>query len=168
MTRRVLDKPRPGKVSFDFLSDREIHAPPPQNQLSISRVQNWGWFRAQYDWTTGVPDNGMIGGSSMSYLARTPCVPLFLLWLIGGETERLLDYQGRTGISSIVRWNLRPVIFGVEWCVFCLSLGSDNSHTTTPLKIPSDEEGLCGDGAWLTVPYFCSLLELYWGSIRWC
>ena len=50
-----------------------------------------------------------------SYLARTPCVPLFfLLCLIGVETEALLDYQGRAGIISIVRWNLRPVIFGVE------------------------------------------------------
>ena len=25
------------------LSDREIHAPPPQNRRSTSRVQNWGW-----------------------------------------------------------------------------------------------------------------------------
>ena len=24
-------------------SDREIHAPPPQNRRSTSRVQNWGW-----------------------------------------------------------------------------------------------------------------------------
>ena len=56
----------------------------------------------------------MIGGTSVSYLARTPCVPLFLLCLIGVETEGLLDYWGRAGIISIVRWNLRPVIFGVE------------------------------------------------------
>ena len=30
------------------------------------------------------------------------------------ETEGILDYQGRAGIMSIVRWNPRPVIFGVE------------------------------------------------------
>ena len=30
------------------------------------------------------------------------------------ETEGLLDYQGMVGIISIVRWNLRPVIFGVD------------------------------------------------------
>ena len=30
------------------------------------------------------------------------------------ETEGLLDYQRRAGIISIVLWNLRPVIFGVE------------------------------------------------------
>ena len=40
--------------------------------------------------------------------------PCFVLCLIGVETEGLLDYQGRAGIISIVRWNLRPVIFGVE------------------------------------------------------
>ena len=47
----------------------------------------------------------MNGGSSASYLARTPCAPCFVLCLTGGETEGLLDYH--------VRWNLRPVIFGV-------------------------------------------------------
>ena len=34
--------------------------------------------------------------------------------VIGLETEGLLDYQGRAGIISIVRWNLRLVIFGVK------------------------------------------------------
>ena len=28
--------------------------------------------------------------------------------------EELLDYQGRAGIISIIRWNLRPVIFGFD------------------------------------------------------
>ena len=49
---------------------------------------------------------------------RTSPVPLafpcFVLRLIGVETEGVLDYQGRAGIMSIERWNLRPVIFGVE------------------------------------------------------
>ena len=40
--------------------------------------------------------------------------PCFVLCLIGVETEGLLDYQGRAGIVSIVRWNLCPVIFGVD------------------------------------------------------
>ena len=56
----------------------------------------------------------MNGGSSAPYLARTPCGPLFVHCLIRVETEGLLDYQGWAGIISIVRWNLRPVIFGVE------------------------------------------------------
>ena len=49
---------------------------------------------------------------------RTSLVPLafpcFVLCLIGVETEGLLDYQGQAGIISIVRWNLRPVIVGVD------------------------------------------------------
>ena len=58
----------------------------------------------------------MIGGSFASYLARTPCVTLFCVLCSkkGVQTEGLLDYQGRAGIISIVRWNLRYVIFGVE------------------------------------------------------
>ena len=56
----------------------------------------------------------MLWGSTR-YLARTPC---FVLCLIGVETEGLLDYQRRAGIMSIVRWNLRPFIFGVEGNVF--------------------------------------------------
>ena len=58
----------------------------------------------------------MNGGSSAPYLACTPCVPLFVHCLIRVEAEGLLDYQGWAGIISIVRWNLRPVIFGVETC----------------------------------------------------
>ena len=56
----------------------------------------------------------MNGGSSAPYLACTPCVPLFVHCLIRVEAEGLLDYQGRAGIISIVRWNLLPVIFGVD------------------------------------------------------
>ena len=58
----------------------------------------------------------MNGGSSAPYLACILCVPLFVHCLIGVEAEMLLDYQGRAGIISIVRWNLRPVIFGVDLC----------------------------------------------------
>ena len=48
--------------------------------------------------------------TSLAPLASLSCV----LYFIGVETEGFLDYQGRAGIISIVRWNLRPVIFGVE------------------------------------------------------
>ena len=56
----------------------------------------------------------MNGGSSASYLARTPCVPFFVLCLIRVEAEGLLAFQGRAGITSIARWNPRPVVFGVD------------------------------------------------------
>ena len=51
----------------------------------------------------------MKGGGTTSYLARTPCVPFFMLKNIGLEAKELLDFQGRRGITSVVRWNLRPV-----------------------------------------------------------
>ena len=41
--------------------------------------------------------------------------PCFILSLLSLETEGLLAFQGRAGITSIVWWNLRPVIFGVEY-----------------------------------------------------
>ena len=58
----------------------------------------------------------MNGGSTALYLARTLCVPVFLLILVGLEAKELLDFQGRRGITSILRWNLHPVLFCVgEW-----------------------------------------------------
>ena len=56
----------------------------------------------------------MNGKSTVSYLVRTPRIPFFMLILIGLEAKNLLAFQGRRGIASVVRWNLRPVIFGVE------------------------------------------------------
>ena len=58
----------------------------------------------------------MNGGSAASYLAHTLCVPVFLLVLIirGLKAKGFLDFQGRRRITSVVRCNLRPVIFGVE------------------------------------------------------
>ena len=50
----------------------------------------------------------------MSYLVRTPRIPLFMLTLIGLEAKGLLAFQGRRESASVVRWNLRPVIFGVD------------------------------------------------------
>ena len=41
--------------------------------------------------------------------------PCFIVSLLSLETEGLLTFQGRSGITSIVRWNLRPVIFGVDY-----------------------------------------------------
>ena len=56
----------------------------------------------------------MNGKSAVSYLVRTPRVPFSMLISIGLEAKGLLAFQGRRGIASVVQWNLRPVIFGVE------------------------------------------------------
>ena len=37
---------------------------------------------------------------------------------------------------------------------FAFLLGSDNSHTTPPLKYHLMRKVFCGDGAWLAVPIF--------------
>ena len=45
----------------------------------------------------------MCEGSTASYLARTPCVPVFLPVLIGPEAKGRLDFQGRRGIDHFCR-----------------------------------------------------------------
>ena len=40
-----------------------------------------------------------------------------MLILIGLEGKGLVDFQGRRGITSVVRWSLRPVILGVDYCL---------------------------------------------------
>ena len=60
---------------------------------------------------TGPPGDrtmDMNGGSSASYLARSHCVAVFWLVLIGPEAKGLLALQGRRGIASVVRWNPHP------------------------------------------------------------
>ena len=62
-----------------------------------------------------MPDNEKRMEQVPSHTSLAPLAsPCFVLCLIGVETEGLLDYQARVGIISIARWNLRPVIVGVE------------------------------------------------------
>ena len=60
---------------------------------------------------TGVPDNGDESRKFRSVPRLPPFRPLVFYF-----GNRLLDYQGRVGIISIVRRNLHPVIFGVGNC----------------------------------------------------
>ena len=66
------------------------------------------------DWTTGVPDNGNQWRKFCVVPRLRPLCPLVALFLKRVETEGVLDYQGRAGVASIARWNLHPVVFGVE------------------------------------------------------
>ena len=52
------------------------------------------------------------------------------------EAEGLLDYQGRAGIISIVRWNLRPVIFGVDLLGRRQRHGLPKAPLLGPRKLP--------------------------------
>ena len=72
-----------------------------------SGKKNWGptWLEDRGDRTTD-----MNGGSTASYLARTPRVPFCYAYFHRSGSKGLLDFQGRRGIASIqVRWNIRPV-----------------------------------------------------------
>ena len=69
----------------------------------------------RYDWTTGAPDNGNDWRKFCVVPRSYPLRSLVLCFgFVGVDAEGLLDYQEWAGIISIVRWNLRPVIFGVD------------------------------------------------------
>ena len=75
---------------------------------------------AQYDWTTGAPDNRNEWRKFRVVLRLRPCVPWFSTLFNRGGNRRafsLIDFQGKVGITSIVRWDLCPVIFGVKFHV---------------------------------------------------
>ena len=75
----------------------------------------WVRLTSGTDMTTRVPDNGNDWRKFRVVPRLHPLRPLVLYFVYKGvEAEGLLDYQGRAGIISIVRWNLRPVIFGVD------------------------------------------------------
>ena len=46
---------------------------------------------------------------------HTSLVPLVLYFVNWGGNRRVFRLPGAGGTVSIVRWNLRPVTFGVEW-----------------------------------------------------
>ena len=51
--------------------------------------------------------------STASYLART-LASQRSCFFNKSEAKGLFDFQGRRGITPVVRWNLRPVMFGVD------------------------------------------------------
>ena len=101
------------------------HAPLPRLPTTSSReFQKGATIHAQYEWTTGVPDNGMI---EEEVPRRTSLVPLafpcFVLRLVGLETKNVLDYQGRAGdhfhctverSPGHIRCRNKEGVFGVE------------------------------------------------------
>ena len=97
---------------------------PPQNTWNHWRVcvgaegelvrEEFSLFGDRYDWTTGGPYDGNEWKKYRVVPHAHPRVPFFMLILIGLQATGLLAFQERGGIASFVRWNLRPVIFGVE------------------------------------------------------
>ena len=93
------------------------------------------------------------GGNIASYLARTLLVCLCL----GLEAKGLSDFQGRRGITSVVRWHLRLVIFGVDSsrlqvdCQARPKIDSKNYLKSTPCEVVEESEL----GWWATVEQKC-------------
>ena len=100
-------------VRFAWKELQKSHQNFPQNYRSITN-RFVGGSGTDITGRPGDRTMEMNGGSTASYLARTPCVPVFLFILIGPDAKGLSDFQGRRGITSVVWWSLRPVIFGVE------------------------------------------------------
>ena len=112
------DTPSPSSEHFPPWRACEVevrYPPPPTKGLSQRYLRDTTWKQGNRH---AIPPSAILSrkgiawyGGISHWAAKFPC---FVLCLIGVETEGLLDYQGRAGIISIVRWNLRPVIFGVD------------------------------------------------------
>ena len=97
-----------------------------RNEKSSPKIANqptpgrglWGlcYDIAQYDQAgrPGCRAFEINGGSSASYLACAPCIPLFCTLVNSVVNRRPFGLPGRAGVISIARWNLRPVIFAVD------------------------------------------------------
>ena len=94
------------------------------------------FLHARYDWTTGALDNG---NEWRKFCAVPHLYPLrFLVCTLfnKGGSRGAFRLPGRAGIISIVRWNLRPVIFGVEFlrCVIAQAFCSQKSFREITLN----------------------------------
>ena len=93
---------------------------------------------------------------------------LFVL-RIGLETRGLLDFQGRRWISSVVRWHLRPVIFGTKpnpFTSFYLSVCfSPWSLGPLPRRDPESEKSAPWESErrlkWVWSWVVCTLVRLF-------
>ena len=75
----------------------------------------------------------MNGGSTASCLARTLCVPVFpCIFKIRCGSKEAFRLPEKHGITSVVRWNLGPVTFGVDFSAPKLYfLGMNREETVT-------------------------------------
>ena len=90
------------------------------NRPKSLRKNVWVQFLApivgdDFDWTTGIPCDGNEWRKHRVAPRGHPLRPCVLLVLIDLEAKGLLDFQGRRGIASVVRGNLRPFKIGVEF-----------------------------------------------------
>ena len=85
-----------------------------------------------------MPDNGYEWRKFRVALRLHPCVPLFSALFNRGGNRRACRLPGEEGILSIVRGNLRPVIFGVDTLPFSKSRSTNENPgkgPQTPKKV---------------------------------
>ena len=104
-------------------SDREIHAPPPENRRSTFGVQN---SMPNMTRRPGHRRMEMNGGSSASYLACTPRIPLFCTLFHRGGNRGAFRPPGAGGGSCPLYGGTFARSCSVSknwgWCVLCLFL----------------------------------------------
>ena len=86
----------------------------PLTQKSSFKSNLTSLFHGQYDWTTGAPENGNEWRKFGAVPRSHPLRPLRCTLFNRGGNRRASGLPGEGGITSIVWWNLRPVMFGVE------------------------------------------------------
>ena len=73
-------------------------------------------FGDQYDQTTRGPYDANEWRKYRVVPCAHPSRPFVMFVFIDLDAKWLLAFQGRRGIASVVRWNLRPVIFVAAIC----------------------------------------------------
>ena len=106
--------------------------PAPELRKKILRTRGFFWFYyfsnssgnlgCRYDWTAGGPRDGNRWRKYRVVPREHPSRPLVYACFNRSGSKGALDFQGRRGNTSIVRWSLRPVIFGVDNKLLTLTL----------------------------------------------
>ena len=106
---RAIPPPKGLGVSHDYASSMLL-----VSQLKLPSHSYGAIVGDRSDWTTGGPYDGNAWRKYRVVPRAHPLHPLVYAFFKGLETKGLLDFQGRCGITSVLRWNLRPVISGVD------------------------------------------------------
>ena len=85
---------------------------PKTSQKTATFFEDW------FDWTTGAPHDGYEWKKYGVVPCAHPSRTLLSAYFNSSENKAALSFPGGRGIASVVRWNLRPVIFGVEFSSF--------------------------------------------------
>ena len=110
MSDRPID---PASVRHILVQDPALKRYPPAQDQDMQEI-----FGGEYDWTTRGPYDENEWRKYRVVPRAHPLPPCaFAYFLEGLEAKGRLDFQGRPGITSVVRWNPRSVMFSVKICL---------------------------------------------------